>query len=190
MCSTLISAVDGENLSALQKRAFSSFRSTCHRESPLHRCEYFTEPATPHSFRFIMGPLSGPFKLDFEVKSRNGLMIALAERRADDSVFAELTLGGWNGSKTIFRACHSKTCKDLFGEYNEPGIVRQYEYRPFWIEYIKGVVTVGKGGQQMAFSQWDAGAYHGRVTSKVYVGISGGQNAPDAWVFNTKYVCE
>ena len=105
-------------------------------------------------------------------------------------VFICLALGGWNGSKTIFRACHSKTCKDLFGEYNEPGIVRQYEYRPFWIEYIKGVVTVGKGGQQMAFSQWDAGAYHGRVTSKVYVGISGGQNAPDAWVFNTKYVCE
>ena len=33
MCSTMISAVDGENLSALQKRVYSSFRSTCRRES-------------------------------------------------------------------------------------------------------------------------------------------------------------
>ena len=40
MCSTMISAVDGENYSALQKRAFSSLRSTCRgRREPPIRCK-------------------------------------------------------------------------------------------------------------------------------------------------------
>ena len=99
-------------------------------------------------------------------------------------------IGGSSGSKSVIRACHSDDCTEWFGEYNEPGIVNKNEFRPFWIEYIEGVVRVGKGGQQTAFSQWDAGACHGRVTSEVYVGISGARNHDDYWVFNTTYICE
>ncbi|XP_071797405.1 uncharacterized protein [Asterias amurensis] len=156
MCSTMISAVDGENYSALQKRAFASLRSTCRgrREPPIrwHVCEYFTAPSNPHTFRYIMGPLSMPFKLDFKAKTYAEAMIALAERNATDSMFAEITIGGWNGSKSVIRPCHSDICPGWFGEHNEPGTVRENEFRPFWIEYIEGVVRVGKGGQQTAFS--------------------------------------
>ncbi|XP_071784762.1 uncharacterized protein [Asterias amurensis] len=194
MCSTMISAVDGENYSALQKRAFASLRSTCRgrREPPIrwHVCEYFTEPSIPHTFRYIMGPLSMPFKLDFKGKTSSALRIALAERNATDSMFAEITIGGWDGSKSVIHACHSEECTELFGVHDEPDIVNQNEFRPFWIEYIEGVVKVGKGGQQTAFSQWDAGAYHGRVTSDVYVGISGARHDEDYWVFNTTYICK
>ena len=99
-------------------------------------------------------------------------------------------IGGWSGSKSVIRACHSDKCTELYGEHNETSIVNKNEFRPFWIEYIEGVVRVGKGGQQTAFSQWDAGAYHGCVTSEVYVGISGATHHDDYWVFNTTYICE
>ena len=75
--------------------------------------------------------------------------------------------------RSVIRACHADICPEWFGEHNERGIVNENEFRPFWIEYIEGVVRVGKGGQQTAFSQWDAGAYYRRITSEVFVGISG-----------------
>ena len=56
-----------------------------------HVCEYFTKPSHPHSFRYIMGPLSMPFKLDFKARTFAGLMIALAERNATESMFAEIS---------------------------------------------------------------------------------------------------
>ncbi|XP_071797213.1 uncharacterized protein [Asterias amurensis] len=155
-----------------------------------HVCEYFTAPSNPHTFRYIMGPLSMPFKLDFEAKTYAEALIALAERNATDSMFAEINIGGWSGNKSVIRPCHSDICPGWFGEHNEPGIVNENEFRPFWIEYIEGVVKVGKGGQQTAFSQLDAGAYHGRVIAEVYVGISGWRNFPSYWVFNTPYVCK
>ena len=56
MCSTMISAVDGKNLSALQKRACSSFRSTCRREAPLQSKEYlFVIVFDPSIFFIILG---------------------------------------------------------------------------------------------------------------------------------------
>ena len=56
-----------------------------------HVCEYFTEPSIPHTYTYIMGPLSMPFKLDFKAKTFAGLMIALAERNATESMFAEIS---------------------------------------------------------------------------------------------------
>ncbi|XP_071784763.1 uncharacterized protein [Asterias amurensis] len=191
MCSAMISATEGKNRACLQRKTVLAFGSKCRQpDKKMHVCEYFTEPSKPHTFRYIMGPLSMPFKLDFKAKTFAGLMIALAERNATDTMFAEINIGGWSGSKSVIRACHSDNCTELFGEHNEPGIVNENEFRPFWIEYIEGVVKVGKGGQQTAFSQWDAGQYHGCVTTEVYVGISGARNHPDNWVFNTTYVCK
>jgi hypothetical protein len=56
-----------------------------------HVCDYFTEASIPHTFRYIMGPLSMPFKLDFKARTFAGLRIALAERNATESMFAEIS---------------------------------------------------------------------------------------------------
>ncbi|XP_071802652.1 uncharacterized protein [Asterias amurensis] len=192
MCSAIIPNTEGETKTILQKKTVLAFRSNC-RQPEKYRCEYLTEPSIPQTFRYIMGPLSMPFKLDFEVKSKGGIMIALFEKNTNESIFAEINIGGWGGDKSVIRACYSYICKDLFGEYNEPAgrsTVDEFEFRPFWIEYTEGVVSVGKGGQQTAFSKWDAGAYYGRVTSEVYIGISAALFYADSWVFNTPYICK
>ena len=38
-----------------------------------------------------MGPLSMPFKLDFEVKSKGGIMIALFGKNTNESIFVEIS---------------------------------------------------------------------------------------------------
>ncbi|XP_071801256.1 uncharacterized protein [Asterias amurensis] len=74
MCSTMTSAVDGDNLSALQKRAFSNFRSSCRRESPKHRTTSkrpsFCPQNNTHRFRGRMElqlPMTSPFRLAFTI---------------------------------------------------------------------------------------------------------------------------
>ena len=57
---------------------------------PFKACTFFTEPKTPHSFKFILKPLSVPFRLEFTVKANKDAMIALAEHKTDESTFAEI----------------------------------------------------------------------------------------------------
>ena len=77
-------------------------------------------------------------------------------------------------------------CLALLGgsaEHDEAGIVSPTESRPFWIEYAAGVVTVGKGGQATPFLEWNAGAYHGKVSTAVHVGISSWRSVTGYWLF-------
>ncbi|XP_071798822.1 uncharacterized protein [Asterias amurensis] len=75
MCSTMISAVDGENLSALQKRAFSSFRSTCRKEPPLQSatlkgtslCAQNTYLVDGTTMMELQLPMTSPVRLEVTV---------------------------------------------------------------------------------------------------------------------------
>ena len=89
--------------------------------------------------------------------------------------FFVVVIGG--GYKEAYiRACVPSVCGSgaVRAEYlvSQPPLLDNNEYRPFWIEYDEGVVTVGKGGQEQSFMEWDAGAYHGRVPTELHVGIS------------------
>ncbi|XP_071804409.1 uncharacterized protein [Asterias amurensis] len=64
MCSTMTSASDGENFAALQKRAFSSFRSTCRRESPEQNCGQLTRR---FNIMELQMPMTSPVRLEFNV---------------------------------------------------------------------------------------------------------------------------
>ena len=100
-----------------------------------------------------------------------------------DISFSSQALCGWGSTKSAIRACHSDSCSTLRDEYYESYITNKDEFRPSWVEYDGGVVAIGKGGQDTAFLEWDAGAYHGRVPTTVYVGISTGKWRDGDWVF-------
>ena len=51
---------------------------------------FTTEPSTPYTFTYILGPLRMPFGLDFEIKIGEDALIALADSSKDSSIFAEI----------------------------------------------------------------------------------------------------
>ena len=96
--------------------------------------------------------------------------------------------GGYK--EAYIRACMPHLCSkngdgSVYAEYlvSQPPLLDNNEYRPFWIEYDEGVVTVGKGGQQQSFLEWDAGAHHGRVPTELHVGISTYEHTQGLWDF-------
>ena len=101
-------------------------------------------------------------------------------------IFPILVIGG--GYKEAYiRACMPPVCGSggVRAEYlvSQPPLLDNNEYRPFWIEYDEGNVTVGKGGQEQSFLEWDAGAYHGRVPTELHVGISTWEDTQGSWDF-------
>ncbi|XP_038069496.1 uncharacterized protein LOC119738655 [Patiria miniata] len=149
-------------------------------------CSFFAPPTNPSRFTFILRPLSMPFRLNFKLKSAREPFVALAEGETEDSIFAEINIGGWGNSKSVIRPCQSDTggaCDVVQVAHNEQHIVTDMEYRPFWIDYKGGVVKVGKGGQEEAFLEWDAGAHYNRVPTHVRVGIASWHIAPSYFKF-------
>ncbi|XP_038067813.1 C3 and PZP-like alpha-2-macroglobulin domain-containing protein 8 [Patiria miniata] len=126
-----------------------------------------------------------PFRLDFDVKIKQGASIALAEHNTDESVFAEINIGGRVNTLANVRPCYL-ICLDIVATHEEQGLVNASEYRPFWIDYKGGVVRIGKGGQEAAFVEWDAGAYHQRVPTRVHFGVSSWGNAEGYWKLHQK----
>ena len=97
----------------------------------------------------------------------------------------ELDIGAWYNRQATIKPCYYKKCSGIIALHEEEGLVDINEYRPFWIEYREGVVKVGKGGQKEAFLEWDAGAYHKRVSTPVNVGIASWRNGDHAdWIFH------
>ncbi|XP_038064483.1 uncharacterized protein LOC119734919 [Patiria miniata] len=150
--------------------------------SPLYdytACAFTLEKTWPPVATFILEPLRAPFRLDFDVKANRDAMIVLAEEKTNASVFAWITMNAWERQRSAIRACFLydlQECVQLLGgrsEHTEVDIIVDSESRPFWMEYKHGVVTVGKGGQEEAFLEWDAAAYHRRnISTPVYLGIS------------------
>ncbi|XP_038064731.1 uncharacterized protein LOC119735102 [Patiria miniata] len=183
MCSAMIKAAPGDDLTALRDKAFAAFRTECRGKQgnldDTKSCSFFLESSNPAAATFILQPLRAPFRLDFEVKTLRSANIVLAEDETEVSVFAWITIGGWSAQMSVIRACFvhdSPECQQLLGgrsQHIEGDIVNGTESRPFWIEFKHGVVTVGKGGQEEAFLEWDAAAYHRRnISTPVYLGIS------------------
>ncbi|XP_038066791.1 uncharacterized protein LOC119736853 [Patiria miniata] len=147
-------------------------------------CSFSTVAANPHTFKFILKPLSIPFRLDFTVKTDKDAALALAESTTRESIFAEMNIGGGSGNaRTVMRSCYYLECPDVVSLHKEEGLVNANEYRPFWIDYKGGVVRVGKGGQEEAFLEWDAGAHHQRVATQVRIGIASWASTNGDWVF-------
>ena len=67
--------------------------------------------------------------------------------------------------------------------YDDNDLVNADEHRPFWIGFNDGILTIGKGGQETGFLEWDAGAYHGKIHVEVYVGVASYKHASGDWVF-------
>ncbi|XP_038064730.1 uncharacterized protein LOC119735101 [Patiria miniata] len=194
MCSAMIKAAPGDDLTALREKAFAAFRTECRGKqgnlNDTKSCSFTLEPSDPPVATFILQPLRAPFLLDFDVKTHRDAIIVLAEEKTEASVFAWITIGGWSRQRSAIRACFvyaSQECHQLLGgrsEHIEVDIVVDSESRPFWMAYKHGVVTVGKGGQEEAFLEWDAAAYHHRhISTPVYVGISSWRHVPAEWVF-------
>ena len=97
-------------------------------------------------------------------------------------------IGGGQNSASSVRACQDGKCTSVV-RHEEADLLNEDQYRPFWIEYEGGNVTVGKGGQEEPFLQWDAGAYYGWVPTEVYVGIASGRYADGYWFFDKSF-CE
>ncbi|XP_033635526.1 uncharacterized protein LOC117296614 [Asterias rubens] len=185
MCSTLVSATDEggiADLATLQARGFAAFRSACRKpRMHLSSCMFNTTPSNPANFKFVLEPVSMPFKMRFDVKASGDAAIVLAENKTLASTFAQISIGGWSNTKSAIRACN-EPC-DIQVEDDERGLLNETEYRPFWLEYNVGVVTVGKGSQSEGFLEWDAGSFHSKIHSQVYVGISTHERVSGSWVF-------
>ena len=82
----------------------------------------------------------------------------------------------------VIRASSGFSRHTILTAYVDDAIVRATEYRPFWIEFKDGIVTVGKGGQETGFLEWDAGAYHQQVYAQVYIGVASYRFAPGEWM--------
>ncbi|XP_038064728.1 uncharacterized protein LOC119735098 [Patiria miniata] len=195
MCSAMIKAAPGDDLTALREKAFAAFRTECRGKqgnlNDTKSCSFTFEPTRPPVATFKLQPLRAPFRLDFDVKTHYDAVIVFAEEKTETSVFAFISIGGWSGEKSAIRGCFSydvPECSQLLGgrsEHIEGDIVSGTESRHFWIEFKHGVVTVGKGGQEEAFLEWDAAAYHHRIISTpVYVGISAWGSVASDWVFH------
>ncbi|XP_038067049.1 uncharacterized protein LOC119737049 [Patiria miniata] len=190
MCSAMIKAAPGDDLTTLRDKALAAFRTECRGKQrnldDIKSCSFTTDPSTPPIATFILQPMRAPFRLDLDVKTPRSANVVLAEEKTEVSVFAWITLGGWSGKRSVIRACFG--CQELLDGRsvdNEEGIVSGTESRPFWIEYKHGVVTVGKGRQEEAFLEWDAAAYHHRnISTPVYVGISSWKGESVDWVFH------
>ena len=83
--------------------------------------------------------------------------------------------------RVVIRASGDFT-SDVVAKHIEDGLISATEYRPFWIELKDGVVTVGKGGQETGFLEWDAGAYHHQVYAQAYIGVASYVSAPGKWM--------
>ncbi|XP_038066788.1 C3 and PZP-like alpha-2-macroglobulin domain-containing protein 8 [Patiria miniata] len=187
MCSAMIKAAAGDDLTTLRDKTFAAFRNECRLNKDQHdesnSCSFSTVASKPPTFKFILKPLSMPFRLDFAVKIERGASLALAESTTHGSIFAEMNIGGQNNRRSAVRSCYNVECHDAVATHDEAGLVDANEYRPFWIEYKGGVVRVGKGGQEEAFLEWDAGAHHQRVATQVRIGIASWAKANGDWVF-------
>ncbi|XP_071801566.1 C3 and PZP-like alpha-2-macroglobulin domain-containing protein 8 isoform X2 [Asterias amurensis] len=185
MCSTLVSATDEggiADLATLQARGFAAFRSACRKpRMHLSSCMFNTTPSNPANFKFVLEPVSMPFKMRFDVKASGDATIALAENKTVSSTFAQISIGGWSNSKSAIRACDEPCAIQV--EDEESGLLSETEYRPFWLEYNGGVVNVGKGNQSESFLEWDAGSVHSKTPPQVYVGISTHIKVSGSWVF-------
>ena len=84
------------------------------------------------------------------------------------------------GIGVCYDGCPSSTF--LFS-HNEDGLVSSDEYRPFWIEWIGGAITVGKGGQSQGFMLADVTAHLNATPDFVHVGISTWSTYHGDWVF-------
>ncbi|XP_038067069.1 uncharacterized protein LOC119737068 [Patiria miniata] len=188
MCSALIKAAAGDNLTTLRHKTFSAFRKECRLNKDQfdesNSCSFSTVPTQQETvtFKFILKPLSMPFRLDFAVKIEKGAALALAENTTHGSIFADINIGGLKNTRSVMR-CSYAGCSEVFSQHYEAGLVNATEYRPFWIDYKGGVVRVGKGGQEEAFLEWDAGAHHQRVVTQVRIGIASRSIANGDWVF-------
>ncbi|XP_038045815.1 C3 and PZP-like alpha-2-macroglobulin domain-containing protein 8 [Patiria miniata] len=124
-----------------------------------------------------------PFRLDFAVKIERDAAISLSENTTHGSIFAEMNIGGSVNGRAVMRPCYYVECPGVDATHDEAGLVDANEYRPFWIDYKGGVVRVGKGGQEVAFLEWDAGAHHQGVVTQVRIGIASWASANGDWVF-------
>ncbi|XP_038067281.1 C3 and PZP-like alpha-2-macroglobulin domain-containing protein 8 [Patiria miniata] len=187
MCSAMIEAAAGDDLTTLRDKTFAAFRNKCRLNKDQldesKSCFFSTMAARQHTFKFILKPLSMPFRLNFAVKIKQGAAIALAENTTHGSIFAEMNIGSLENIRALMRSCYFVECPDLVATHHEAGLVNATEYRPFWIDYKGGVIRVGKGGQEEAFLEWDAGAYHQRVATQVRIGIASRSYANGDWVF-------
>ncbi len=52
---------------------------------------FYTTPSVPGSFKFILGPVSMPFKIRFDIKAEKDAVVALAEDKTLVSIFAQIS---------------------------------------------------------------------------------------------------
>ncbi|XP_038066316.1 uncharacterized protein LOC119736375 isoform X2 [Patiria miniata] len=193
MCSAMITAAAGDDLTMLRNKTFAAFRKECRlNKSQLDEsksCSIFTEGGLHDDpYKFNIKPLNMPFRLEFEVKTEYAAGIVLAEDKTDESIFADINIGGMRNQRAVMKPCFHEMCSDLIATHLEAGLVNANEYRPFWIDYKGGVVKVGKGGQQEAFLEWDAGTYHQPVATQVHVGVTSRGYPHADWVLY--HACE
>ncbi|XP_071797142.1 uncharacterized protein [Asterias amurensis] len=170
MCSAFTASDGPGQPTVLRDKLITAFKTNC--RPTIKICSFDTAPSDPIRYTVLKDAFRMPFRVNFSVKASQIAKLALSGNGTDASIFTAICIGcGW-GDETIIRACHPYTCYTRLEIYDEAGILDPSEYRSFWIEYEMGTVRIGKGGVTDAILEWNAEAYHGRVPTQVYVGVS------------------